>query len=377
MNRLSCDIERLLEELEILSDFDVESLVIEHLQKHLNTLDALQRTYQQHYLDIIRLLLQQLTELLPESGSPLHQRLQFFDRLLTRPSLEDLKTLQQGVRELQRMINARATGQPATAARSTSQALVIGDIDDRLAHLERNNARFTLPLQQLLHQLEELEGSRPTGEIRAALEQHIHLLLEGQQQLDRQLAELRQQLAQARLENRQLDEELQRARSLSLTDELTGLPNRRAFLQRLEGELARIQRHPVPLTLAIIDLDHFKQINDRYGHTLGDEVLCTYAEHVFSGFRRQDYVARYGGEEFIVLLPNTDTAGAVKALEKIREAVKGHSLKAESETFPLPSFSAGVVSYREGEAPKDFIERADRALYQAKQAGRDRIEVGE
>ncbi len=375
MNRLSCNIERLLEELEILSDFDVESLVIEHLQKHLNTLDALQRSYQQHYLDIIRLLLQQLTELLPEPGSPLHKRLQFFDRLLSRPSLEDLKTLQQGVRELQQALTAsptRATGQPAP-----SQALVIGDIDDRLEHLERNNARFTLPLQQLLHQLEELESGQQPGQIRAALEQHLHLLIEGQQTLDRQLTELRQQLAQARLQNRQLDEELQRARSLSLTDELTGLPNRRAFLQRLEGELARIQRHPVPLTLAVIDLDHFKQINDRYGHALGDEVLRTYAEHVFSGFRRQDYVARYGGEEFIVLLPNTDTEGAIRALEKIREVVKRHRLKAESETLPLPSFSAGVVSYREGEAPEIFIERADRALYQAKESGRDRIETGD
>jgi diguanylate cyclase (GGDEF)-like protein len=164
-------------------------------------------------------------------------------------------------------------------------------------------------------------------------------------------------------------------RLLSLTDELTGLPNRRAFLRRIEDEVARVQRYGFPLSLALIDLDHFKQVNDKYGHAGGDEVLQMYSKNVLSIFRHHDLVARYGGEEFAVLLPNTDAEGALRALTKVKNRAGETRWQANGDTIPVPTFSSGVSLYKPGETASAFIERADKALYRAKRLGRNRVEM--
>ncbi|NOY66199.1 MAG: GGDEF domain-containing protein [Gammaproteobacteria bacterium] len=171
------------------------------------------------------------------------------------------------------------------------------------------------------------------------------------------------------------NEELQRVRMLSMTDELTELPNRRAFLDRLDDEVGRVKRHHVPLSLALIDIDNFKDVNDKHGHSVGDEVLKCYAENVFSLFRQYDLVARYGGEEFAVLLPNTDKDGAICALSKAMDRVKKLYCECRQEHIQVPSFSAGIAVYHEGEISHAFIDRADEALYRAKSLGRNRVET--
>jgi diguanylate cyclase (GGDEF)-like protein len=172
-----------------------------------------------------------------------------------------------------------------------------------------------------------------------------------------------------------LDEELKRVRKLSMTDELTGLPNRRAFLDRLENELGRVKRHHEPLSLILIDLDDFKKVNDTYGHAVGDQVLKCYAKDVFSLFRQYDLVARYGGEEFAVLSPNTDMEGAVSSLGKAMDRVKNMRFEFSGDSIMMPSFSAGIAVYRDGENIDAFIDRADQALYRAKSLGRNRVEI--
>ncbi len=173
-----------------------------------------------------------------------------------------------------------------------------------------------------------------------------------------------------------LDEELTHLHRLSLTDELTELPNRRAFIRRLEDEVARSRRYGTPLALAIIDLDKFKRINDQYGHAAGDTILQCFARNMLSVFRHHDTTARYGGEEFAVLMPNTDIDGAFKALEKIRYIAKESSCTLDNgEEIPMPSFSAGVALYTADETQEELLNRADMAMYRAKQMGRSRIEV--
>ena len=174
--------------------------------------------------------------------------------------------------------------------------------------------------------------------------------------------------------SRKLTEELDQVRVLSLTDELTGLSNRRAFLRRLDDEIDRAQRDKTPLTVALIDLDHFKEVNDTYGHHVGDEMLRTYAKEILSIFRRYDMVARYGGEEFAVLLPNTDREGAVRAFIKIQNKTRETFFISEGDNIPVSTFSAGLAIYKPGELLDSLIERVDKALYKAKRAGRDRIE---
>ena len=174
--------------------------------------------------------------------------------------------------------------------------------------------------------------------------------------------------------NQQLMDELDRVRLLSLTDELTGLPNRRAFLRRLHYEVSRVKRYRNPITLVILDLDHFKSINDKYGHKGGDEVLKMYTHKVFSLFRHHDSVARYGGEEFVMLFPDTNLVGVLNALNKIQEKCKTMKVTLGDKVFALPSFSAGVVEYQQGESAEHFVARADKELYRAKRGGRSRVE---
>lgn len=219
--------------------------------------------------------------------------------------------------------------------------------------------------------LEELEGLKRT------LVNEVGKLREGHHVLAHKLEAASKYLQLIETEGQHLNEELTRVHILSLTDELTDLPNRRAFLRRLEDEVARVQRYGYPLSMALIDMDGFKAINDKHGHAAGDEVLRIYASNVLSIFRHHDMVARYGGEEFAVLLPNTDKVGALRALEKVRRRNSESSWQIEDRTMTMPTFSAGISLYKPGETPGSLIERADKALYQAKRLGRNRVELAQ
>lgn len=222
---------------------------------------------------------------------------------------------------------------------------------------------------QHTNSIEELQG------LRSALVKEVEKLLKGNQSLATKLDKAKSYLKLVESEGQHLNDELTRVHILSLTDELTELPNRRAFLRRLEDEVARVQRYGSPLTMALIDMDTFKSINDKLGHAAGDEVLRNFSGNVLSIFRHHDMVARYGGEEFAILLPNTDLHNAERALQKVRMRTANTLYEFNDKTYPMPTFSAGLALYRPGETPSDLIERADKALYRAKDKGRNRIEI--
>ncbi|MFY7778753.1 MAG: diguanylate cyclase [Elstera sp.] len=168
-------------------------------------------------------------------------------------------------------------------------------------------------------------------------------------------------------------------------DHLTGLPNRRAFLLELEQALASAQRTQRPLSLAIIDVDHFKSINDTFGHLTGDRVLKRLANHLQTSLRREDYIGRIGGEEFAILLPGADVNAAIGVLDASRASCKracgGLLPEIAGATAPrMVSFSGGVIGvadYGDAENMAEFLlNLADEALYRAKAAGRDRLERG-
>ncbi len=219
--------------------------------------------------------------------------------------------------------------------------------------------------------VEELEGLKRT------LVNEVGKLREGHHALSHKLEAASKYLQLIETEGQHLNEELTRVHILSLTDELTDLPNRRAFLRRLEDEVARVQRYGYPLSLSLIDMDGFKAINDKYGHAAGDEVLRNFSSNVLSIFRHHDMVARYGGEEFAVLLPNTDKVGALRALEKVSKRNAESAYQIDDRTMQMPTFSAGISLYKPGETPSSLIERADKALYQAKRLGRNRVELAQ
>ncbi len=210
---------------------------------------------------------------------------------------------------------------------------------------------------------------------RGELVQALERMIAGQGVLGDKFTRAKEYLSIIEDDNLRLNEELDRVRLLSLTDDLTRLPNRRAFMRRLEDEVSRVQRHGFPLSLVLIDLDHFKDINELSGHAMGGEVLRCYSDDVLSIFRHHDLVARYADEEFAVLLPNTAQDGAVRALQKVRCRL-GEVLQVRGiEAVELPTFSAGVAQFQAGETMSRLVERADSALCAAKHKGRDCVEV--
>jgi len=165
------------------------------------------------------------------------------------------------------------------------------------------------------------------------------------------------------------------ARRLASTDSLTGLLNRRAFLDGLERERSRADRHGFPLSLILIDVDHFKRINDQHGHASGDLVLRGIADALLRVARRSDYVGRWGGEEFVLALPQTSGAGAMVAAERLRVGVQRVVHHVSSDVDLRVTVSVGVASSESPWSLPPLLSAADEAMYAAKARGRNRVEV--
>ncbi|MCH5654384.1 diguanylate cyclase [Pseudomonas syringae] len=168
---------------------------------------------------------------------------------------------------------------------------------------------------------------------------------------------------------------LEEQRQKALIDPLTGLPNRAAWGERLEQEMARWQEEKNSLLVCILDLDHFKRINDGYGHLAGDKVLKIVANVFSKRLRANDFLARFGGEEFVMLLPATPPATGLTLLDELRAAVESCPFHFKGERVTI-TVSIGLTAFRPGERSDTAIKRADQALYKAKENGRNRIEQG-
>lgn len=208
-----------------------------------------------------------------------------------------------------------------------------------------------------------------------AVRRQVGALVELVRTLDDTMSKLTAALADGQGEIVRLGEELARAKADSLTDGLTRLSNRRSFdetLERLHFESARRAR---PLCLMLLDVDHFKRINDRFGHPFGDRVLQGIARAVRDALPANAHAARYGGEEFAVLLPDTPEDAARRIAESIRLAVAGSGIRSAStgRSFGRVTVSIGATLLNPGETVRALVGRADRALYASKAGGRDRV----
>lgn len=173
----------------------------------------------------------------------------------------------------------------------------------------------------------------------------------------------------------ELKSSLEAQRMEALRDALTELPNRAAYDEQIEREFSRWRRHGRPLSICVVDIDHFKGINDTMGHLRGDKVLKLVAREVSRRVRSEDFVARYGGEEFIIIMPETDLQSAVVAAEKVRLSVAECPFNFNNERIPVTA-SFGVATFQDKDEIETCFERADKALYRAKAAGRNRVERG-
>ncbi len=224
--------------------------------------------------------------------------------------------------------------------------------------------------QQLASASETLGGEEDTAAVKAMVDTltvATHKVREENHALECQLADTNEELGRLR-------EHLEQVRREAQTDGLTGLANRKAFDEALEDACRQADRDGTVLTLAFLDIDHFKSFNDTWGHQTGDQVLRYVAAVIQKAAPAPRLAARFGGEEFAVILPGEASAAAVAVLDGIREEVSSRILKRRStnEDLGAVTLSAGFAERQRHEAPSNLIERADGALYASKRAGRNR-----
>lgn len=233
--------------------------------------------------------------------------------------------------------------------------------------------------RQEIQEAVSIEQLRRT--LNLSLDGLLSMLNEFQQQtrasltaMNKRQSSLNEQLQSLQADNHKLIRQVALERELSMRDPLTQLPNRQGFELRLKEEMARSIRYNKVLSLALIDIDHFKRINDQFGHLAGDKVLKILAKEMKSQLRESDYLARFGGEEFVLILPETDHANGLAALNKMRRHVSECPFHFQGKPVQI-TFSAGLAEYQETESFDYWLNRADEALYQSKHDGRNRISL--
>lgn len=188
---------------------------------------------------------------------------------------------------------------------------------------------------------------------------------------------LEQKLEKSSTNMQALKQEMQTVREEAFTDALTGIANRKKFDLEIVRLVSESRDNKKPLSVIFMDIDHFKSFNDTYGHQIGDQVLRLVAKCFNEGLKGRDFACRYGGEEFVIMLPETDSEGAATIADILRKAIKSKEIRnrATGETLTQVTISSGVAVLTDDETPKEWVERADKALYRAKRMGRDRVEV--
>jgi diguanylate cyclase len=326
---------------------------------------------------------------LPERHQPqadamrvrLEQGLNWYELL---PILDDLAVLtlainDSGQHEFETYL--QQLNQRLASFQGTLQATSDGHADNRSA------ARaLDLQLREQVDGLHDsLQGAADVDSLKALLDSRLEGLLGTMDQHQRQRGQREQEIA-ARLqglservvsmENEAQDyrEHLEEQRQRALIDPLTGLPNRAAWTERLDQAVAAQSAQGDSLVLAMIDLDHFKSVNDNYGHLAGDKVLKIIATQLRKYLRADDFIARFGGEEFVLLLPATTLAEGAQVLEGLRSAVADSPFHFKGQRVSITA-SMGATALKIGEKSELALKRADQALYQAKNNGRNRIET--
>jgi diguanylate cyclase len=253
-------------------------------------------------------------------------------------------------------------------------AQVKGEIEQVMAMIGAAAGSAYSYTENLAHASAEL-GHTDDG---AGIRMIVESLVQATKEVERINKALEARLSASKLEITELQGVLEAVRSESLTDPLTSLANRKYFDDALARMLAAAQSKREPLSLMLMDIDHFKKFNDSFGHLTGDQVLRLVAIAIKQNVKGQDISARYGGEEFAVILPDTTLRAAITVADQIRRAVMNKELMKRStgEHLGRVTMSIGIAALGQGESVQSLIERADVCLYAAKRAGRNRV-IGE
>lgn len=259
-------------------------------------------------------------------------------------------------------------------AKAQLKALITTFID-RIGDMSRSADGYHARIGVYSEKISQASDINELGDVVEGLSADVAELRDALSQSHVELVAARGQAEQAQMRLHELERELAQVSNLVREDQLTGALNRRGMDEAFSRELARSERLGARLSIGLLDIDHFKKLNDSLGHQVGDEALRHLARVVKNLLRPTDILARYGGEEFLVLLPNSDAEEAAEVLKRVQRALTKEFFLHDNERV-LITFSAGVAERLAGEDEAGMIARADAAMYRAKQTGRNRVEMG-
>ncbi len=249
---------------------------------------------------------------------------------------------------------------------------IVAYLGSTIEFLVSSTGGFSVKLGEYINQLYEASSLDEISRVKKAIITETEKLRDFSIAISKRLKELEQQTKHLQEKILNLQKKLDEVKEKVLLDPLTGIYNRKALITKLNEMLDLFKRKKRVFSFLMIDLDHFKTINDTYGHSIGDKVLKSAVSVMRKNLREYDELFRYGGEEFSAILPETDLKEAKKIAERLRRAVSSVSFVVKEERFSV-TISIGVATSKPGDIPDSIIERSDKALYTAKRMGRNRV----
>ena len=323
----------------------------------------------QGLLRLLRLLIDNTHELLGEDQW-LRGQVALLQQIVTRPL--DLGAIAEAESRLKQVIYKQGTLRSGLQEAKAALKRLISSFIDRLGGLSESTDGYHIRLEGYAQKIRQADDIKQLNVVlENLLEDTRSVQLDAVRTRDELLA-ARRQVEAAELKVRELEGELDKVSGLVQEDQLTGVLNRRGLEDAFEREVARAERAGTPLCVGMLDIDNFKLLNDTHGHQAGDDALQHLVRVIKRTMRPTDVLARYGGEEFMLLLPETQQDEAVEVMVRLqRNLTKAFFLHANERV--LITFSAGVALRQEAESQSAIVERADKALYQAKRSGKNRV----
>lgn len=324
---------------------------------------------QEGLLRLLRLLVENVSELVADDEW-IHGQISALQEIISKPM--DKHAIADAERNLRdAIIKQGLLKQSLSDAKATLKSLMTTFID-RLGNLTTSTGEYHQKIESYSQKIRKTDNLTDLSHLLEDIMQDTRIIQASALRSHEELLTTKKQADEAEVRIKQLEHELMQVSELVREDQLTGALNRRGLDETIAVEMKRAERNRTPLCLALLDIDNFKRLNDTLGHQAGDRALTHLTTVIKETLRPTDAVGRYGGEEFVVVLPDTELPAAVEAIHRLqRELTKKFFLHNNERV--LVTFSAGVALRGEGEDQEDLLGRADRAMYQAKQSGKNRV----
>jgi diguanylate cyclase len=324
---------------------------------------------QEGLMRLFRLLVENVSELVTEDKW-LHDQIHNLQEIIERPiSKQSIASAERNLRST--IIKQSLLRQNMVDAKTTLKSLMTTFID-RLSEMTSSTGAYHTKIEGYSLKIGQADNLTELSQILSDIMQDTRIIQASSMRSHEELVSTRRQAHIAEERVRQLEQELEQVSELVREDQLTGALNRRGLDDVLDREIKRADRQQTPISIALLDVDNFKQLNDSLGHQTGDQALVHLIQVIKNALRPTDEVARYGGEEFLIILIDTSLEEAMTTLTRLqRELTK--NLFLHNNERQLITFSAGVALHVNGEDPESTIGRADSAMYKAKRAGKNRV----